>query len=68
MVIGPVIPGQRKFDREACRGTLLICAGDGSVKSVRINDDGRAVYEGLDLLDPRNSIWKGAVPRIAWPE
>lgn len=68
ILFGPVIPGEKKFDRQALNGTVVVCRRDGSITALKIDAEGRVFYDGINLLDPLNPIWNGICPEIFWPE
>jgi hypothetical protein len=68
LVFGPVIPGTTTLDRSLCYGKAVILKIDNSVASLPINSAGKIIYNGLDLLDPRQPFWHGKAPDVKWPK
>ena len=68
LVFGPVIPGTATLDREFYDGKAFILRTDNSVTSAPIDSSGKIIYNGLDLLDPRQPYWHGKAPDVKWPK
>ena len=68
LVFGPVIPGTATFDKKSCVGKAFILRKDNSVTELPIDASGKAIINGLDLLDPRQPFWHGKVPDVKWPK
>jgi len=68
IVVTPLLPGRRVFDREALDGNAIIVRLDGSVIRLSIDRQGRVLQDGKDLMDPSHPIWEGRPPEIAWPD
>jgi len=68
IAFAPIIPGTRKFDQKAFKGKAAILLTDNSVRSLVIDEDGQAIYQGHDILSPAHPIWKGRTPAIHYPE
>jgi hypothetical protein len=69
IVLTPLIPGTTKFDPKHFKGKAVVLHIDNSVRSYDINKDGH-IYDdkGINLLSPKNPIWKGKAPDIRYPE
>jgi hypothetical protein len=69
IVLTPLIPGTKKFDPKPFAGKAVVLQIDGSVRTYDIAKDGH-IYDdkGIDLLSPKNPIWKGKAPDIHYPE
>lgn len=68
LVMGPVIPGSRRFDPEPLKGKAVILRIDGSAISYPIMKDGKIDMGGGVHLDPARPMWNGKPLTIAWPE
>lgn len=68
LVVAPLIPGTRFFDRKALGGKAVVLRVDNSVSTVAIEEDGTVKLDGMDLFDPAQPFWGGSVPQIKWPE
>ncbi len=68
IVFGPVIPGTRTVDVKSFGGKAVILKLDQSVASVPIDESGRIMWAGHDLLDPNNPIWGGRGPDVRCPK
>jgi hypothetical protein len=69
IVLTPLIPGTTKFDPKHFKGKAIVLHIDNSVRTYDINKDGH-IYDdkGINLLSPKNPIWKGKAPDIRYPE
>jgi len=63
----PVIPGTRTLDAKLFEGKALILHLNGEVSVVDLDPSGNIVLNGMDFLDPRQSVWNGHVPDVKWP-
>jgi hypothetical protein len=68
LAVAPLIKGKTTFDPEALGGSAVILRLDKSVVIAPIDKDGRVMLEGMDLFDPGQAFWDGAVPPVKWPE
>jgi hypothetical protein len=68
IVFGPVIPGTATVDKEIYDGKVVILRTDNSVTSATVDSTGKIIYNGLDLLDPRQPFWHGKAPDVKWPK
>ena len=68
IAFGPVIPGTRILDKKSCSGRAIILKLDNSVTTTPITPAGKVIYNGLDLLDPRQPFWHGKAPDVKWPK
>jgi RNA polymerase sigma factor (sigma-70 family) len=68
LLVAPLVPGTRVFDRKAFGGKAVISRVDGSVSNYFIEQDGSVNLDGMDLFDPAQPFWGGSVPTIKWPE
>ncbi len=68
LIFGPVIPGTTSLDLITCHGKAVVLKADHSVTSLPINSEGKIIYNGLDLLDPRQPFWHGKAPDVKWPK
>ena len=71
VVVAPMIPGTDRFDPNPFDGKAIILRLDGSPTRVPIDKDGHAIIagrNGMALFDPKNPIWDGHAPVIAWPD
>ncbi|MFM2197669.1 MAG: hypothetical protein RLZZ505_1101 [Verrucomicrobiota bacterium] len=69
IVLTPLIPGTTKFDPKPFNGKAIILHIDNSVRTYDIAKDSH-IYDakGINLLSPKNPIWKGKAPDIRYPE
>jgi len=68
LALTPLIPGTTTFDPKPFDGKAIILQIDNSVRSYKIEKDGRIYDKGQDLLSPKHPIWKGKTPDIRYPE
>jgi hypothetical protein len=72
ILLTPMIPGTTKFDpkpfENGGRGYAIVLHIDNSVRAYDIAKDGHIYDKGIDLLSPKNPIWKGKAPDIRYPE
>lgn len=68
ILLSPLIPGTTQFDPETFRGYAVVLRTDNSVRSYKIEKDGRIYDKGIDLLSSRHPVWKGKKPDIRYPE
>jgi hypothetical protein len=68
LVVAPLVPGTRFFDRKALGGKAIVLNVDNSVNTLPIEQDGTVMMNGMDLLDPAQPFWGGKVPTIRWPK
>lgn len=68
LAFAPINPGTRKFDPKAFKGKAAILLTDNSARTLDINEDGHAIYQGYNILSPTHPIWKGRTPTIHYPE
>lgn len=68
IVFGPVTPGARAINPEALDHKAVLAKLDNSVAMTSINSAGKIIFNGLDLLDPRQPFWHGKAPDIKWPK
>lgn len=68
LVVGPLVPGTRFFDRKVLGGMAVVLRVDNSVSIVAIDEDGTVKLDGMDIFDPAQRFWGGSVPEIKWPE
>ncbi len=68
LIMTPVIPGTRKFDRKPFGEKAVVYFRDGSVKALTIDKTGHVIVNGMNLFDPRQPYWHGKAPDIKWPE
>jgi hypothetical protein len=68
-VIGPVIPGTKKFDPKPFDGIAIVLKVDQSASAYKITEDVH-IYdsEGLDILSATHPIWGGKAPDVRYPE
>lgn len=59
LLLCPMIPSTTKFDPKPFDGKALVLCLDGSVKMLKIEDDGRVLYQEAELLSKTHPIWKG---------
>lgn len=67
ILLYPVLPGGRTFDRNLPGGQALLMNADATVRSVKPDRDGRAIVDGKDLFDPSQPFWGGRIPEIYEP-
>ncbi len=67
ILLYPMLPGGRTFDRKPLGGRALLLHTDGSVTSAEIDRNGRAIVSGKDLFDPSQPFWRGTVPKVYEP-
>ncbi|MES2474415.1 MAG: hypothetical protein V4640_01450 [Verrucomicrobiota bacterium] len=68
LALGPTIPGTKEFDGRANRDKIVVLKVDNSVMSLPIDGNGKVLFKGLDILDPRQSFWNGKAPDVRWPK
>ncbi len=68
IAFGPVIPGTKTFDGKANYDRIAVVRADNSVVNIPIDSAGKAIINGLDLLDPRQPFWHGKAPDVKWPK
>jgi len=68
VLIGPVIPGEKRFDSDAFNRKVALLRLDGSVVMTVINIHGHIALGGGKSIDPANPQWNGKPLTIAWPE
>jgi hypothetical protein len=68
LAFAPVIPGTTTLDRKSCEGYAIILWSDNSATKHPITPAGKLIYNGLDLLDPRQPFWRGKAPDVKWPK
>jgi hypothetical protein len=70
IVLAPMIPGTTKFDTRGFEGygQAVVLHIDNSVRSYKIEKDGRIYNKGIDLLSPKHPVWNGKKPDIRYPE
>ena len=66
LAFGPVIPGTSRLDPTAFDGKAVVLKLDNSVTSLPISPDGKIIYNGRDLLDPKSPLWGSKVPDVKW--
>jgi hypothetical protein len=52
--------GTKEFDKKLWDGKVIVLRIDGSVGAIEINDDGKVLTEGEDLLSATSRAWKGS--------
>ncbi len=67
ILLYPMLPGGRTFDRKPLGGRAILLRNDSSVTSVEIDKNGRAIMDGKDLFDPTQPFWDGKVPKVYEP-
>lgn len=68
LAVTPMIPGTDRFDPKPFEGKVVVLRADNSVTSLAIDEQGHAIFEGRNLMDPKHPVWQGKPPSIAWPE
>jgi hypothetical protein len=68
ILVCPLIPGTTIFDPKPFGGKALILRVDCSVQMLPIQEDGRVLEKGAELLSKDNPIWKGAALDIRYPD
>jgi len=71
LVVCPLIPGTTKFDPKPFGGKAIILRIDCSVRALPIEEDGRVLVDGVELLSKYHPIWKGVdgkAPDIRHPD
>lgn len=68
IVFGPVAPGARAIDPEALDHRAPFLKLDNSVATGSINSTGKIIFNGKDLLDPRQPFWHDKAPDVKWPK
>ena len=68
IVVCPLIPGTTKFDPKPFGGKALILRIDMSVQALPIDEDGRVLVDGIELLSKDHPVWKGKAPDIRYPD
>jgi hypothetical protein len=71
LLVCPLIPGTTKFDPTPFGGKAIILRLDLSVLALPIEEDGRVLMGGVELLSKKHEIWKGLdgkAPDIRYPD
>ncbi len=68
IVLTPLIQGTTQFDPQPFKGKAIVLFTDNTVRSYKIEKDGRIYDKGIDLLSPKHPVWKGKKPDIRYPE
>lgn len=68
LAFGPVIPGTTTLDFRTFGGKAVVLKRDMSVIAYPVTKAGKLIYNGLDLLDPRQPFWHGTAPDVKWPK
>lgn len=68
IVVCPLVPGTTKFDPRPFGGKAIILRIDCSVQTLPIEDDGRVLWKGIELLSKDHPVWDGKVPDIRYPD
>ncbi len=71
LLVCPLIPGTTKFDPKPFGGKAIILRIDCSVQALPIEEDGRVLQGGVELLSKEHEIWKGMegkAPDIRYPD
>jgi len=68
LLIGPVIPGERRFDPKVFDKKAVMLRLEGSATSMTINIHGHIALGGGKVIDPASPMWNGKPITIAWPE
>jgi hypothetical protein len=72
VVVFPLIPGKRAFDKNFCDkhydGKGFILRVDGTVRLHPVDASGRVWIDGKDIFDPDQPYWGGTAPDVKWPE
>ena len=68
LVIGPVVPGKKRFDPKPFGKRIVALRIDGSATCLRLREDGKIALGGGSVLDPAFPMWEGKPITIAWPE
>ena len=68
LVIGPVVPGKKRFDPKPFGKRIVALRIDGSATSLTLRADGKIALGGGKVIDPANPMWNGKPITIAWPE
>jgi len=68
VLMGPVIPGEKRFDPKPFDKKVVLLRLDGSATSLTINIHGHIALGGGKSIDPANPEWEGMPINIVWPE
>jgi hypothetical protein len=68
LIAAPMIPGTDRFDPKPFHGRAFIVKLDNSIGSLPIDENGHAILDGRNMMDPHHPVWNGHAPTIAWPE
>lgn len=69
LAVAPLVPGSDRFDPKPFSGKAVILWSDNSVTSLPIDRrTGDVLFEGMNILDTKNPVWKGSPPVILLPE
>ena len=70
VVLAHMIKSSAKFDidRFLGYGKAVVLFSDDSIRSYKIEKDGRIYDKGIDLLSSKHPVWKGRKPDIRYPE
>ena len=66
-LVCPLIPGTTKFDPKPFGGKAVVLTVDCAARLLPIQDDGRVLVEGVELLSKENPAWGGKAPDIRYP-
>jgi hypothetical protein len=68
IALTPLNPGTTHFNPRPFGARAIVLFTDNTVRSYKIAKDGHIYDKGIDLLSPKNPIWKGKAPDIRYPE
>lgn len=68
LVLGPLVPGQMKFDPVPLGGQAVILFVDNSVRTSPISPTGDVMINGKNVFDPTQPFWNGKKPEVIWPK
>lgn len=68
LIAAPMIPGTDRFDPKPFQGRAIILKMDNSLGWLHIDENGHAILDGRNMMDPHHPVWGGSAPVIAWPD
>lgn len=68
LIAAPMIPGTDRFDPKPFQGHAFVLKLDNSIGSLPIDENGHAILDGRNMMDPHHPVWNGHAPTIAWPD
>jgi hypothetical protein len=67
ILVCPLVPGTTRFDPKPFGGKAVVMTVDCASRLLPIQDDGRVLVEGVELLSKEHPVWGGKAPDIRYP-